>query len=144
MPDDGRPTFVLDASVAAKIWFEESDSNLARQARRTARILAPDFLVVELASIAAKVVRRGLASEQLAGRAIRGAPMLADEWARSDTLALRAYELARSHGVSAYDGLYLALAEKRHAPMITADGRLVAMARASGLGELVRPLAEFA
>jgi predicted nucleic acid-binding protein len=52
--------------------------------------------------------------------------------------------LARDYGVSAYDGIYLALAEIAGAPLLTSDVRLIRRVRAAGLGGLVRPLGEFA
>jgi predicted nucleic acid-binding protein len=140
MPDSGRPTLILDASVAAKILFEEEDSNVARDWRKRARLTAPDFLLIEMASIAAKRLRRKLCAGEEASRAVRDVAKLVDDLRPSAPLAPRAYEIARDHGVSAYDGLYLALAEKVGAAVLTADAKLVEKARAAGLGKLVRPL----
>ena len=141
MPGDGPDSLVVDASVAAKRWFEEPDSAVARDAlARVERLVAPDFLVIEMASIAAKRVRRGSTTSEQAELAVRGVAMLIDELEPSTPLAPRAYELARDHGISAYGGLYLALAEARGAPVLTADAKLVERARAAGLGDLVQPL----
>ncbi|HXU99122.1 MAG TPA: type II toxin-antitoxin system VapC family toxin [Caulobacteraceae bacterium] len=141
MPDNGRPTLILDASVAAKMLFEEEDSNLARDWRKMARLTAPDFILIEMASIAAKRVRRHLCAGEEASRAVRDVARLIDHLTPSASLTPRAYEIARDHGVSAYNGLYLALAEKVGAAVLTADAKQVEKARAAGLGKLVRPLA---
>jgi predicted nucleic acid-binding protein len=142
MPDSERPTFVFDASVVAKVWFEEANSEAARDARVRARALAPDFLSIEMASIAAKCVRRGLATEEQAACAVREVKDFVDELAPSGSLIPRAYELARDHGLSVYDGLYLALAETSRSSVLSADVKLVQKVRAAGLGHLVRPLTE--
>jgi predicted nucleic acid-binding protein len=140
MLDDGTETLVVDASVAAKFWFEEDGLEVARNLRTRVGLSAPDFLVIEMASIAAKRVRRGLSTNEEGSRAVREVVTLVDEFEPSAPLAPRAFELARDHGVSVYDGLYLALAEARGARVLTADEKLVKRARAAGLGALVQPL----
>jgi len=142
MPGDGLPSLVLDASVAAKLGFEEDDSSLARDWRKRVGMMAPDFLVIEIASVAAKRVRRGLSTDDEAGRAMRDVGELVDRLVPSAPLVPRVFELARDHGISVYDGLYLALAEKSGALVLTADAKLVQRACAAGLEHLVRPLAD--
>ena len=140
MPDDST-TFVVDASVAAKRWFDEPDSATAIEALdRAQRLIAPDFLVIEIANVAATRVKRGLEEPAQAERAVRGVAVLVDLLAPSGPLALRAFEMARDHQVSVYDALYLALAEREAAAVITADVKLVSKARTAGLGHLVRNL----
>jgi predicted nucleic acid-binding protein len=142
MPNEGWETIVVDASVAAKRWFEEPDGAIAREAlARAQRLIAPDFLLIEMASIAAKRVRRGVTTNGQAERAVREVADFIDELAPSAPLARRAFELARDHGVSAYDSLYLALAEREGVIVLTADRRLVDRARAAGIGHLVTLLA---
>jgi predicted nucleic acid-binding protein len=138
MPD----SLVLDASVAAKLYFTEELSVEAESAVRAADyLLAPELLFLELASVAVKQVRRGLTTIAAAEAAMTLMHGLVDEVARLEPLAERALELAIKHGVSAYDGAYLALAEDRRARVLTADTRLVRRATDQGLLHLIEPLA---
>lgn len=142
MADDRPGTLVVDASVAAKLWFDEGDVPVAEATLRSGRsLIAPAILHAEIASVAAKRVRRGLLPDGDARQALAQAKLLFDEVFPIIDLADRAYELARDHGVSAYDGLYLALAEQQGAQLLTADERLVGRVRAAGLGHLVRVFA---
>jgi predicted nucleic acid-binding protein len=142
MPDDERKSLVVDASVAAKLWFDEGDAVAAEAILRTGRrLIAPAIVHAEIASIASKRVRRGLSPNEDAYQALAQSKLLFDEAFPIIDFMDRAFELARDHGVSAYDGLYLALAEKEGASVLTADEKLIQRARAAGLGALVRGLA---
>lgn len=133
--------FVVDASVVAKLYFPEDDSDLARTVLGGGdRVIAPDLLFVEMASIAAKKVRRELAPMESAAQWVNSLTLLLDEWVASSRLAGRAFNLAATHGFSAYDGTYLALAEARGFELLTADIKLVRLARDAGFGALLRPL----
>ena len=135
--------FVLDASVAAKLFFIEEHSDLAAAALRVAeRLIAPELLFLEIASIAAKHSRRGFASSAQGMQAVRSIVNLLDETVPLLGLAPRAFALAETHGCSVYDGAYLALAEERNVRLLTADMKLVRLARQSGLGDFMCPLAE--
>ena len=132
---------VVDASVAAKIYFDEGDADVAAAALVSAdALIAPDLIFIEMASVSAKRVRRGMSPAHSALLAVRDLPALFEETPRAADLRVRAYELACEHGFSAYDGVYLALAEIRSATLLTADERLVQRARESGLAHLVRLL----
>ena len=132
---------VVDASVAAKLFFLEAGSEAARAlALSEARLIAPDLLRIEMASIAARRVRADGLDEARAGRAVSALDEIVAEFRPAADLAERAFTLAARHGVSAYDATYLALAEQRGTVVVTADLRLVAKARSAGLGAHVRPL----
>jgi predicted nucleic acid-binding protein len=138
-PDD---VLILYASVAAAIFFTEPGrSEKARDvAGGRIDLIAPDFLFIEMASIASKKVRRGEVPIAFAERALASLPTLLSEVISSSPLIGRAFALSAAHGVSVYDGLYLALAEERGCPVLTADIKLVERGRAAGLGVLVRAL----
>ncbi len=134
--------FVVDASVAAKLYFIEEDSALAFAIVRTAsRLVAPDLLFLEIASIGAKRARRGEASLEDGMDALKSVANLLTETAPSAELAERAFFLAATHGFSAYDAAYIALAETRGLKVLTADARLIRIAARVGLGDLVQALA---
>jgi predicted nucleic acid-binding protein len=141
MPGEASAILVVDASVAAKLWFDEGDAALAEAALSSGeRLIAPALFHVEIASVASQRVRRGLSSDQEADQALAQSKRLLDEVFPTVDLVNRAFELARDHAFSVYDGLYVALAERERAVVLTADLKLVNKAGAAGLSDLVRRL----
>ena len=137
MPAD----LVVDASVAAKVFFHETGSDRARSLVTSgATFAAPDLLFLEVASIAARLLRRGACTEELAREATVAVADLIDDVTPSRDLRLRAFIFARDDGFSTYDGAYLALADRLGVPLVTADDQLVERARRVGVARLVRPL----
>ena len=134
-------SFVIDASVAAKLHFVEDGSDQAAAfVEDVDRLTAPDLLHIEMASIAAKNVRRGIASQDRAGLAVAGVSELLDAVVPLSELAPRAFELAAAYGFSAYDAAYLALAEIENIAVVTANEKLIRRARDADLSHLVRSL----
>ena len=135
--------WVIDASVAAKLYFEEEFSELARlRVAEADQLIAPDLFHLEIANIAVKRVRRGTASEPAASAAVVGASRIVDEFVAHGALTPHAYALARDHGFSACDAAYLALADARGLKLLTADAKLAGLASVAGLGRLVDLLQE--
>jgi len=117
--------YVVDASVAAKWFFDEqySERALALLDDRN-RLHAPDFMLVELDSVIIKRIRLGEISpgegeEVRAG--LRKVPLRLHPFI---DLLDPAYELAVGTGCSVYDGLYAALAALLGAKVVTADRKL--------------------
>lgn len=136
-----RADIVVDASVAAKFFFHEDGSDQARRLLTSGVVIAaPDLLFLEMASLAATRVRRGLETAQRGRDAVVSVADLIDHVAPSHELRVRAFVLAADDRFSAYDGAYLALAESLAAPVVTADGKLIERAQIAGLGRFVRPL----
>jgi len=132
---------ILDASIAVKCLVEEADSDLARAALATCTDwAAPDLIFLEVASVALKSLRRGWLDRRQAEALIAALPRLLTDVAPSGPLAEAAFQLAADHGFSAYDAAYLALAQARNAPLLTADLKLAEGARRAGLGQLVATL----
>ncbi len=116
---------VLDASVLVNIVGDDGgDGERARQAVAYEDLAAPELIDVEVAS----VLRRHWLAKTLSAR--RFAAALADlaelPIVRFPALPLlhRVYELRAN--VSAYDAVYVALAELLDCPLLTADRRLAA------------------
>lgn len=129
---------VLDASMAAKCYFlEPGQQRAVALVLSGIIILAPDLIFSEIANVAAKKFRRGQVSLDLAQDAVADIGTLINEVISASSLALAGFNLAASHGFSAYDGIYLALAELRGAVLATADERLIARANKVGLGHLI-------
>ena len=132
---------VVDASVAAKCFLPEEDSEAAiALVRSGVTLIAPDFVLVELAGIAAKKVRRTDLTPEIAAIMVEASPLLFDELAATEPLIDRAFRLACSCPLSVYDALYLALAEDRGAVLVTADVKLERHAREAEVSAQVRML----
>ena len=135
MPDE----VVVDASVVAKLFISEDGSDAARAlANSDVRFVAPDFVLVELANVAVKRLRRREISRELAERMTATSRSFFRELAPAASLTGRAFELAADHGLSTYDAVYVALGEARRCDVVTSDLRLIARAAAAGLSVAVR------
>lgn len=117
--------YVIDASVAGK-WFTQEDN--AEDARRLLNVSyefhTPDFFLLEMDSIFCKWIRRGVISKtdaDEAREALRQTPVKTYPF---EKLRDSAYSLANQTTCSLYDCLYLCLAIRLNAQMVTADRRL--------------------
>jgi len=123
-------TCVVDASVGIKLFVPEEYSEDVQRlfeeslADPDAALLVPDLFFIECTNILWKKVRRVEYPDDLAKENI--ADLKALELASTPTLELmeRALEIACTHGVTAYDACYVALAERSGIPLLTADDRL--------------------
>lgn len=123
---------VIDASVVVKWLVREEGTKQALTLRRHA-LSAPDLLVAECANILWKKVQRGEltgAESSIAARLLARAEI---ELVPMRPLLERAAALAIRLGHSAYDCMYLALADATGRCFVTADQRLVRKLAAAGL-----------
>jgi predicted nucleic acid-binding protein len=128
---------VVDASVIAAAFFlEEFTPEARRFLLETPRLIAPDHLHAEIASVAAKKVWRGETTVELGATACAALGGLVAT-TPSATLASRAFELAARYRFSAYDCLYLALAESREVPVYTFDSAFARKAKETGFKNLI-------
>jgi predicted nucleic acid-binding protein len=135
MPDK----VVLDASVAAKAFITEPGSDAARALIVSDTwVVAPDFVLAELANVAVKRLRRGDISRAVAEEMVASSRSAFDETVSAESLTSRAFSLAADCGLSTYDALYVALAEISACELVTADVKLVAAVRRAGLGVVVK------
>lgn len=118
-------TYVVDASVAAKWFLEEEDTETAlRVLDEDNELHAPDFLLAEADSILCKRVRRLELTEERAiqfREILRALPIHLYPFV---VLLDQAYGIANRTGRSLYDCLYVVLAVLLDAPVVTADRRL--------------------
>ena len=135
MPD----RLILDASVAAKFFYEEANRAAALDlAGSGVQFVVPDLIFLEFASLSARKVRRGEVRPVTAEAAIASLTHMVDDVFPAASFVPAAYELAVAHGFSVYDAIYLVLAETVHSAVITGDLRLVARAATAGLGSRVQ------
>lgn len=118
------PRYVVDASVAAKWYFQEEHSERAEILfEEDVDLLAPDFLHVEVAAIVWKRVQRGEVTPEVAVQIPAELSQAPIELERATVLVPEALDLALETGRTLYDCLYLALAIREGCLLVTADGR---------------------
>jgi len=117
--------YIVDASVAAKWFTEEEDSQAALRLLGNGNSLhAPDFFMLEMDSVVCKWIRRGIISEDDGDSVrvtLRRLPVHQHPFA---LLRDSAYTIANRTGRSFYDCLYIALALSISGRMVTADRKL--------------------
>ena len=131
-------TCVVDASVVAAALFPEPCTETARALFISGEwLLAPGLVHAELANVIWKRVGRSEISADEA-RALLGdflaLPLVVTP---TDALVETALELALRTERTVYDSLYVALALRAEAPLVTADRRLVNALRQHGLEDAV-------
>jgi predicted nucleic acid-binding protein len=125
---------VVDASVAV-LWFvpqEHAEAASAILASKV-RLVAPRLLRLETASPLLHAVRRGEMPATQARHILEVLIPASVTFADEPSDELDAFEVARSHGGSAYDGLYVALARRLGAALVTNDRAMHRTAREVGV-----------
>lgn len=135
---------VVDASVAVKFITTEPDSHLAESLILSPELLvAPDWLLLEIGhALRRKQVDEGLGSAE----AVRGIATVADffdDLLPCGDLLAGAFQLFMQLEHAIYDCIYLELAMRERALLVTADRKFVNAAVRRGLARHVRLLAEY-
>jgi predicted nucleic acid-binding protein len=125
---------VVDASVALKWYFREPNAEAATQVlvegnEGLRELIAPDWIVAELANVLWKKVQRRECGADQARTILELFDVDAPELLAAAPLVPRALELALRLEESVYDCLYLAAAIESEASLVTADRRLARAAR---------------
>ena len=122
-------TLVVDASVAVLWTLTQRNSDRAAALQSEGELIAPSLIVAEIGNAIWKAVRRGdlPAREAQEGMKIALGPISA--LTPLEDLHTRALEFAVELQHPIYDCLYLALAEREHAELVTADERMFAAAQ---------------
>lgn len=117
--------YVVDASVAIKWYLPEEYSQQAVSLLVPGfELWAPDLVFVEVGNVLWKRVQRGELDPERARLFLidfLSSPLHIED---SPVLLEKAWDIAHRYGRSVYDSLYLALAERLGAAMVTADKRL--------------------
>lgn len=124
---------VVDASVAVKWLIPEADEDAAERILEEERsLVGPAFLRVEVAAAIARKARFGEIAEELAESAV--AAWMAILGGSEVTLIPEDHDLPRALALALeldhplQDCVYLALAERLEAPLVTADEKFAAKA----------------
>jgi predicted nucleic acid-binding protein len=125
-----HPGYVLDASVVTK-WFVRRaeagrDTAIGLRAGHVAgrfRIVVPELCLIEVANALRYSPK---AREEEIAEALDALSVLALEVVAADAnLLKKANAIAWGYGVTMYDALYVAIAELRSHPLVTADDALM-------------------
>lgn len=118
--------FVVDADVAIKWHVEQPDSGQAEHVLQSGEKLhAPKFQDLEVRQVLSKYVRMRLLDPLKARHAAEAHGRMIDFWHGHDALIDDAFDLSLTHAHPFYDCLYVALALRLNARLITADRKLV-------------------
>ena len=129
---------VVDASVAAQLYVPEPLTSQAvalfgMLAQGNVAFHVPDLFYAECANIFWKKVQRAVCTPAESTKALSNILALPLRSTPAVDLAGDALTLALTQGISAYDGCYLALAQRLGAPLITADQKLEQKLAPAGL-----------
>ena len=139
-------TCVIDANIAAKLFVPEplsdkADALFAHLADVNARLCVPDVFYVELGSVLLKLTRNKWLSANDAALNLQTLMSLRLKRFATFDLIADALRIGAANMIAMYDAVYVTLAARLGAPLITDDERL-AQAMAHTAYD-VRTLAEF-
>ena len=131
MTEAAQPVrLVIDASVGVKLFVKEPLSDVAHAvfaglaSDPPARLYVPDLFYIECTNILWKYVQRFDHPVRSARASLNELATLTLRRTATVDLMTRAIDLAVAHGISAYDGCYLALAKSLGVVLLTADEKL--------------------
>ena len=137
--------FVVDASVTVKLLVDEPGSDTARELAASGHELhAPRLMASEAANALWLKARRGQIERPDAGAALAWLSDMPLRWHDDETVSAGAVRLALDLDHPVYDCMYLALAHRIGATVVTADRRFVTAVAPTGHGETVVTLADYA
>lgn len=131
--------WVIDTSALIRLFVpdgpihSEVEAAFNRASIGADMVLAPQLLLAETANVLLRKRRRGELSSQELGELLQVVESLPVRYCEHEPLLFSACAFAETHGLSVYDAMYLALAERHGASLITSDDALNKVARHIGL-----------
>ena len=120
---------VIDASAAVGLVLAmPGTENFSATLEQAALVIAPDLFVAEVCNAFWKYRKAELLPMERCEQALEHALSLPDRIELSNTLHLEAFSLSCRHLHPVYDALYLVLARRNNAVIVTLDRRLAALA----------------
>ncbi len=134
---------VVDASVAVKWLLVEEDSTTVRSLIRGGEGLhAPRLLVSEVGNAIWRRSRLGHIDRASAHELVAQIPTMPIQWHRDEVVCADATRLAITYDRPVYDFMYIALAQRLGARVVTADRRFLNALATSAFENLLLALAE--
>jgi predicted nucleic acid-binding protein len=132
----------IDTSAALKLVLEEPGSDeVEALALGPAQLIAPDIIHAEMANgLWANALSKRIAPDKAIELNLSWQPMI-DEIHSSAALADHALKLSIALRHAIYDCLFLALAIRESAPLVTADTKFLRLLEGTPYREFARPLA---
>lgn len=123
-------SFVVDTSALVRLYVpdgplpDNTEEAMELSFRGEALVLVPELAWIEAAAVLHKKQRAGFLSSDEVDEIFGAISQLPLETVGHAELVSPALHLARTHGVTVYDAVFMALARDRQADLITADARL--------------------
>lgn len=115
-------SIVIDASALVELLLQSPRARTIKEAIGDGELIAPDTLNPEVLNSLHGLERGGALTAARASRAVER--LLTSRIVRVPTQALLHDAWSLRHNVSAYDAMYVALAQSLRCPLLTADSRL--------------------
>ena len=136
---------VVDASVAVKWLVVEEDAEVAQEVATSGHDLhAPRLMASEVANTVWRKARAGEIDHRTAGVLLANVSNMPVRWNDDEAVSADAVRLALALDHPVYDCVYLALAHRIGAVMLTADRRFLTAVASTEHGESVLTLAGYA
>ena len=136
---------VVDASVAVKWLVAEDDSEAARELAASGEDLhAPRLMACEVANALWRKARLGEIERGDAGAMLAAVQDMPVRWGADEAVCADAIRIALALDRPVYDCVYLALAHRIGAAVVTADLRFANVVAPTEYGEAVVTLADYA
>ncbi len=136
---------VVDASVSVKWLVPEEDADIALELTTGKNDLhAPRLMASEVANALWSKARRGQIEHGKASALIASVPRMPVQWNADETVCADAIRFALALDRPVYDCMYLALAHRIGAVVVTADLRFANAVAPTEHGGAVMTLAEYA
>lgn len=90
----------------------------------SADFYVPDLLYIECANVLCKYVRANLYTAEQIEADLNDLKSLRLQVTQTQSLIIKASEIALRYGLTAYDGCYVALSDRVNVPLLTLDKRL--------------------
>lgn len=132
-------TVVLDTSALLRLFIPDgpvpagAEEAIRGVARGQLAVIVPELALAEAGQVLRKKTAARVLEPEEARELLHDFLALPLQLFSHKPLLPRAFELAETHGVTVYDALFLALAEKYEAIFVTADTDLLKVARALSL-----------
>ena len=137
--------FVVDASVAVKWLVAEDEADVAEELATGGHDLhAPRLMASEVANALWRKARTGEIERRASGILLADVQDMPVRWGADEILSADAARLALALDHPIYDCVYLALAHRIGARVVTADRRFVTAVAPTEHGEAVMTLSDYA